>query len=212
MKAERKAQIRAMLAVATQGPWRWFGNTKTYDVYLATVNRGRVFVMDFVRWGMSGAQPRFQVRINDAPDKPSGIMRSVGDLGSKESPLGPRFEASHRRQFTGIGHPDAVLIEQAPTIISELLARVDQLEIGVRCAATALRMYNTESITAYELDDLALGLPSAYAPITEVEVEVIAGDEPEQGIELEIELAHKANFLCPVFGCVKDGRAYDSSE
>jgi hypothetical protein len=33
----------------------------TRDVYLSTVTGGRVFVMDFARWGMAGAQPRFQI-------------------------------------------------------------------------------------------------------------------------------------------------------
>lgn len=121
------AKLRGIAGAATPGPWQWFGNTKMYDVYLATVDRGRRFVMDFVRWGMSGAQPRFQVRING--DEGSGIMRSVGELGKDESSLGPLFEASHRRQFTGIGHPDAAYIAAfSPDVALTLIDRIEKAE------------------------------------------------------------------------------------
>jgi hypothetical protein len=55
-------RAKELCEAATAGPWQWFGNTKMREVYLATIDRGRVFVMDFVRWGMSSAQPRFQLR------------------------------------------------------------------------------------------------------------------------------------------------------
>lgn len=44
----------------TPGPWKWFGNASSNHVYLATDHSGRRYVMDFTRWGMRGAQPRFQ--------------------------------------------------------------------------------------------------------------------------------------------------------
>ncbi|MBY5917310.1 hypothetical protein HFO77_23230 [Rhizobium leguminosarum] len=44
----------------TPGPWAWFGNASSNSIYLATTHSGRRYVMDFVRWGMRGAQPRFQ--------------------------------------------------------------------------------------------------------------------------------------------------------
>lgn len=126
---ERKAMS------ATQGVWQWFGNTKMCEVYLATVDRGRVFVMDFVRWGMAGAQPRFQCRI--ASEEPGfGWMRPLGDLGKEEHPLGPRFEAPHRRQFTGIGHPDAEHIAAAsPPVVLALIERIRELEVQVKAFA-----------------------------------------------------------------------------
>lgn len=126
IELERKARS------ATPGPWKWFGNTKMHEVYLATVNRGRIFVMDFVRWGMRGAQPRFQVRL----DGTDGVMRTLGELGATGHPLGPRFEASHRRQFSGIGHPDAEHIAaNSPDITIKLIARIRELEGHVRAAA-----------------------------------------------------------------------------
>jgi hypothetical protein len=53
---EKKARADA----ATPGPWGWFGNTRVNSVQLATGNRGHFIIMDFVRWGMRDAAPRFQ--------------------------------------------------------------------------------------------------------------------------------------------------------
>lgn len=114
---ELEAQERAM----TPGDWQWFGNTDNYSVYLATVKLGRVYVMDFARWGMSGAQPRFQIYA-DGGKPGSGTMRSLSALGKEENPLGPQFEVSYRRDFFGIGHPDpdgmVKMRNAAPTLIA----------------------------------------------------------------------------------------------
>ena len=77
--------------LATEGKWGWFGNIKTKDIYLSTVDRGRIFIMQFARWGMRRAQPRFQV---------DGIMRDVADL----------VEVDHNQAFRSINHPDAEFI------------------------------------------------------------------------------------------------------
>jgi len=116
---------RGLLAKATPGPWQWFGNMKMREVYLATVDRGRVFVMDFERWGMSGAQPRFQVRLDGNPG--SGIMRRLDEMGD----LGPKMVGSHRNDFVGIDHPDASLIASAPTAMSALLDENERLRAMV---------------------------------------------------------------------------------
>lgn len=129
---ERKARA------ATQGTWRWFGNTKTYSVYLATVEHGRQFVMDFVRWGMSEAQPRFQV---------DHFMAKLSDLAADESPLGPKFEVPYRRDFAGIGHPDAEHIAAAsPPVVLALISRIHELEGTVR--SFARRELHGEEIVA----------------------------------------------------------------
>ena len=47
----------------TPGKWGWFGSSRN-GMYLATEHSGRKFVMDFVRQGMRGAQPRFQPAAN----------------------------------------------------------------------------------------------------------------------------------------------------
>lgn len=115
---ERKARA------ARPGPWQWYGNSKMHSVYLATVRGGRVFVMDFERWGMAGAQPRFQV---------DQLMVRLGDLAKSEHPLGPRFEVPYRRDFVGIGHPDAEHIAaNDPTTTLALIARIRELEKALR--------------------------------------------------------------------------------
>ena len=81
----------------TPGPWEWFGNTKMREVYLATTHSGRVFVMDFVRWGMTNAQPRFQVRY----EKNRGVMQPLADLDGDGA---PKMVASHRKEFVGMGY------------------------------------------------------------------------------------------------------------
>lgn len=86
----------------TPGPWRWFGNTKTKYIYLATTHSGRLYVMDFVRWGMQSAQPCFQ----PAPGKIA--MQPATDL--------VRYEVDYRQDIACIDHPDAYLIAAAPDL------------------------------------------------------------------------------------------------
>ena len=116
---------------ATPGPWEWFGNTKMAEVYLATTHSGRVFVMDFARWGMSLAQPRFQVRYEGG----LGCMRKLSEL---EGDNAPKMVASHRKEFVGIGHPDAALIASARALLPAALEDVRQLRDALIRAQTAL--------------------------------------------------------------------------
>lgn len=120
---EKLDQLENNARGATPGPWQWYGNTKMCEIYLATVDRGRTFVMDFVRWGMRGAQPRFQLRKEGL-----GIMYPLGDLAKTQDPDGPVFEATHRKQFAGIGHPDARHIAaSSPDVVLALVAEVRKL-------------------------------------------------------------------------------------
>lgn len=113
---ERERAIRARESAATKGPWRWFGNTKFKSIYLATVNRGRVIIMDFVRWGMEGAQPRFH-------PQDSGFMVPVSDL--------VRYEVDYRGEITDINCPDAEFLEHSREDIPQLLAEIDRLRAMV---------------------------------------------------------------------------------
>lgn len=125
------AEIRERWAKATRGPWRWFGNTKSKDIYLAATHSGRVSVMQFERYGRSGAQPVFRVRTYDG-----GIMMPAQNLVV--------LEAVHRADISEIRHPDATAIASAPEDVRVLLEEIDRLrartEASERVVAEVRRM------------------------------------------------------------------------
>lgn len=122
--------IRARHAAATPGPWRWFGSggriRKAVKVYLATVNRGRIFVMDFVRSGWRDAQPRFQVRRSGM-----GLMTPSHELFA--------YEVEYRDDISGITHPDAEFLAHSWEDVRDLLDEVDRLRAASTKAAAELR-------------------------------------------------------------------------
>ena len=90
----------------TLGPWKWFANVKNKNIYLATVDRGRKFVMGFERFGMQGAQPIFQ----------SNKHYMVGVF--EENP--EICTASDHNGDFEIIHPDATLIAASPEMYEAL--------------------------------------------------------------------------------------------
>lgn len=111
LSEERLTEFEAIERAARPGPWRWFGNAGTQDIYLATAGGGRVFVMNFVRWGMSGAQPRFQ--------SDRHLMVKASDFLV--------YEVPYRKDIVGIDHPDAVFLERSREMVTALLAEVRRL-------------------------------------------------------------------------------------
>jgi hypothetical protein len=109
----------------TPGPWAWFGNE--FGFYLATTHSGRTYVMDFVRFGMNRAQPRF---------RSGGIMRpaaevvtfAVGDRGVQGFKAAKADPSVYRYDIDGVDHPDARLIAASP----DLLAALKQVEAEMR--------------------------------------------------------------------------------
>jgi hypothetical protein len=131
---------RSLLNAITQPPWRWFGNTAARQVYLATAHSGQVMVLSFHRWGFHGAQPYLQREPRTAAMTmgsgvvPASTLCRYDVLHGKtraEAGLGPKDDSSnsplYREDFTGIDHPDALLLERAPEIIDALLTEVERL-------------------------------------------------------------------------------------
>jgi hypothetical protein len=88
----------------TPGPWEWFTNNG--KPYLATPDRGRLYVMGFERRGMQGAGPRFSywkgIGNGDDRGRHGGIMESGPFMRNDEL------------------HPDARLIAAAPELLDGL--------------------------------------------------------------------------------------------
>ncbi|NVJ13161.1 hypothetical protein [Myxococcus sp. AM010] len=115
---EKLEAIRARHAAATPGPWAWFGylsrpgaSKNLNRLHLATVNRGRRYVMDFVRMGMRSAQPRFQ--------PPGGFMVPASDLAE--------YEVEYRDDIKGIAHPDARFLAASWEDVRDLLAHITSI-------------------------------------------------------------------------------------
>jgi hypothetical protein len=107
------AAIRARLEKAIPGPWRWEANLKSRSIELCGGRpRFDLTVMNFVRWGMGGAKPRFQT---------DGLM-----VGADKYTHPVPGREHHEDWFRGIAHPDADLIAHAPTDLAALLSAYDQ--------------------------------------------------------------------------------------
>jgi hypothetical protein len=103
----------------TPAPWRWTGNAKHGGIYLATIQRGTRVVMDFVRKGMNGAQPRFQ------PDnlmvKSDDLLEFiVGDHTVRGLKAAEENVSVYRYDVRAVDCPDARLIAQAPALLDAL--------------------------------------------------------------------------------------------
>jgi hypothetical protein len=102
----------------TPGPWRWELNRKGKRVQLCGgVPRFDLTVMDFIRWGMGGAQPRFL----EAWKSNSMMLLENAPKFGKDVP----GREHHSDWFQTIDHPDAHLIAAAPDLYAAL-ALVEQ--------------------------------------------------------------------------------------
>lgn len=134
----RLDEIRARLAAATPGPWRWEGNVDAKQVNLSTVDRGRLYIMSFFRWGMGGAAPYFRAT------KPGEHgMKPVTDFVVRER--------EYRGDVDHLDHPDAELIANAPADIEFLLGEVERLTVESALAAVEAARYREA------LDTIVLG-------------------------------------------------------
>lgn len=121
-------EIRERAAAATAGPWQWFGNVDNREVYLSTVDRGRLFVMRFFRWGMQGAQPSF--REPTTTDAPYGVMVKASERAVFEvcrSAIERTDDRVYRGDVVGFRNADATFIAHSRQDVDDLLGLIDQI-------------------------------------------------------------------------------------
>lgn len=125
------------IVLHTPGPWRWEINPKGRTIRLCGGARPLydLIVMDFVRWGMVNAQPRFTV---------DGLMCKAEDFKR----VAPNRE-HHAAWFQLLSHPDANLIAAAPDLLA--LAK----KLAGECAECRGRGYtfSDDGITGFGPDD-----------------------------------------------------------
>ncbi len=110
---------REMLAKATPPPWRWFGQIGQ-SIYLATVDRGVLTVMDTQRKGMQGAELVFF-----RPDP----ERTWGWNGKRETATEVAVrEVPYRTDVVDLDTPNAALLVQAVNDRAALLDVVQAAE------------------------------------------------------------------------------------
>ena len=99
----------------TPGPWRWEFNAARKNISL-TGGRPEydLTVMDFERWGMHGATPRFM-----EPNQAGlNLMSRIGDRPDWIEPFPDRKHHAH--WCANVSHPDARLIAAAPDLLDAL--------------------------------------------------------------------------------------------
>lgn len=158
--------IEARAAAATRGPWRWFGNVKTRQVYLATTHSGRRFILQFWRWGTRDAQPVFQI---------DGRMVKLEEMAARGV-----VRVDHNREIVGVNHPDALFIERAREDVDALTTEVRQLRTRIDRAMQRLAAGAVDEETMDDVWVELTGIP--YPRMAAVPFSVAKADTtpPEQ--------------------------------
>lgn len=99
----------------TPGPWRWEVNQSLKQIQLlGGIPKFDLIVMDFVRYGMSGAAPRFNNSV-----QPTNLNLMVR---AEEFAYPVEGREHHSSWFKNIEHPDAKLIASAPDLLKLAIA------------------------------------------------------------------------------------------
>lgn len=110
---------------ATPGPWKWDLRKTCSDVKIVTTHSGQYYVMGFVRWGMQGAAPTFQVY-----DEYAGPVTERGSHGMRRADI---LAKSYPGKEHHVGfddypdHPDAEFIVAARQLVPQLIEAVEYL-------------------------------------------------------------------------------------
>lgn len=127
-------EIKAVAQAATPGKWCWRVDVRHKNIYLHAQHSGQLTVMDFTRWGMQSAQPRFRV-------PPLDLMTELSECAP---------------------HPDARHIATAdPTVVLALLDHIARLESdNARLRGAQSQTYDLAHRLMCRLNDAGLyGLP-----------------------------------------------------
>lgn len=126
----------------TEGPWLWNINMSSKSVELL----GRSIVMDFVRWGMDRACPRFMRKLSGDVcilERPHEIPGMIQPIPEREH---------HFKWRADLNHPDANLIALA----AELKEENEMLRQAIASAAEDIEYRgDPEPPSVWHLVDLA---------------------------------------------------------
>lgn len=102
------------------GPWQWIGNATSHSIYLATTHSGRRFVMQFSRWGMTGAQPVFQPADKGMVPASELLRFEVGDADVVGVDAAKQNGTVYRYDIAAIDCPAARAIAAIPELLAEV--------------------------------------------------------------------------------------------
>ena len=115
--------IKRREAAAIRGPWQWVVSLKSKEARLEAAISGFEVVMDFVRWGMGGAKPRFQRK---------SLMVDAEAFATTV-----KGREHHSTWYQTIDHPDAQFIAHARTDVPALIAEVERLRAALRASGAS---------------------------------------------------------------------------